>query len=60
MQVSHKEINWYDLGEKGYCGCNIVGRLELEKQMEGRFQDLEGQGKFFFYPKSDRKSTANI
>ena len=48
------------MDEKGCCGHHIERRLVLEKQMEGRLQNLEGQRKSLFYTKSDRKSIANI
>jgi len=45
--VSHEEIKSMIWVRKAINGCNGGKRLELEKQMEGRVQALDGQGRKF-------------
>lgn len=47
IQVSREEIKSMIWVRKAINGCSIGKRLELEKQMEGRLQALDGQGKKF-------------
>lgn len=45
--MSREEIKSMIWVRKAINGCNIGRSLELEKQMEGRLQALDGQGKKF-------------